>query len=104
MASYVPWFDNQINEEGTNGEITILYPSADTYVALLPQIYKPGTHETFSMAPIENTIITFTNAITNEVIGTVTFPNGVKNGRLYTGPNYKPIKIGKRSTVVETEL
>ena len=106
--AYVPWFDNQINEEGTNGEITILYPSADTYVALLPQIYKDpesyGQESAYSMAPIENTIITFTNAITNEVIGTVTFPKGVQNGRLYTGPNFKPIKIGKRSTVVETEL
>lgn len=106
--AYVPWFDNQINEKGTNGEITILYPSANTYVALLPQIYKDpesyGQESAYSMAPIENTIITFTNAITNEVIGTVTFPNGVQNGRLYTGPNFKPIKIGKRSTVVETEL
>lgn len=74
--------------------ITITSPSADTYITLLPQ-------ET----PVE-TVVEFTDPSTGEVLGSVTFPNGVKSGKLYAGPNFQPIELkpGNRSTVVETEL
>lgn len=74
--------------------ITIMSPSADTYITLLPQ-------ET----PVE-TVVEFTDPSTGEVLGSVTFPNGIKSGKLYAGPGYKPIELKSesKSTVVETEL
>lgn len=72
--------------------ITITQPSSDTYISLLPQ-ENP-----------EPTIVTFSDASSGDIIGTVKFPNGIKSGKLYAGPEYSPIELNSRNTIVETEL
>ncbi len=107
VSTYVPGFCQHTKEDGTDGSITITNPSDDTYVCFLPQIdYDWGDYnkDEIQPRPIENTVVTFSNAATNEVIGTVTFPNGIKSGKLYTGPGYTPIKIESRDIITETEI
>lgn len=72
--------------------ITITQPSSDTYISLLPQ-ENP-----------EPTIVTFSDASSGDIIGTVKFPNGIKSGKLYAGPEYSPIELNSRNTIIETEL
>lgn len=72
-----------------NSFITISDPSADTYVALLPD---------------GNSSVDLVFTDSKGKVGRVTFPNNIKGNYIYTGPNYTPIVVGAKSVVEATEI
>lgn len=81
---------NEINEQSEyiGGDVSVMAQDGETYLVLLPQTEW-----------IYNTEMVF--SVDGEVVGRVNFPNGIKQNRIYTGPNGDPIRLGAAKAEIE---
>lgn len=82
----------EYEEKYTLGEVTVTNNPGVSYVVILPQ-----------QEPRPNTVMEITNGA-KELVGRVVFPNGIRANKLYVGSDGGPIRISKRSVVVEKDL